>query len=217
MLQDKQGKVFMVVGPSAVGKTTLIEKVRELKDFGVTVSCTTRKPRDGEVDGKHYHFIIRAEFMNWVERGLFAEWAQVHGNFYGTLLSNLESLISSGKDVIFDLDVQGAKHLKARFPEFQMIFIAPPSLEELRKRLMERNSGESPEELETRLNAAVGELHQAGEADWVIKNVNLNQTASFLNNLIADISEGRAVSMMLYHNPTLVRQCVSATWETVPV
>ena len=129
----QDSKLFVISGPSGAGKGTLVTRVRELRsNLGLTVSATTRAPRKGEVDGVNYFFLTREEFDRRVANGEFVEWAEVHGNCYGTLVSEVTSKLASGASLILEIDVQGALQVKERFPEAVLIFIKPPSLEVLR-------------------------------------------------------------------------------------
>ncbi len=205
------GQSFMMVGPSGVGKNTLIKRVKLLHPFEEPVSYTTRVPRDGEVDGVNYHFVSREKFIALRDEGFFAESALVHGNLYGTPLGELIRLSSQDKDTIFDLDIQGAKQLKARFPSFQMIFIMPPSMKDLRDRIVLRNSRESEAEINLRIQNAVLEMREADSADWIIRNGNLDQATSFLFNLISELSRGEQPSLLRFRSPNLIRECARAS------
>ena len=132
-MSAQDSKLFVISGPSGAGKGTLVTRVRERRsNLGLTVSATTRAPRKGEVDGVNYFFLTREEFDRRVANGEFVEWAEVHGNCYGTLVSEVTSKLASGSSLILEIDVQGALQVKERFPEAVLIFIKPPSLEVLR-------------------------------------------------------------------------------------
>jgi guanylate kinase len=167
------GGIFVVSGPSGAGKSTLIRYVREsVSTLGYSVSHTSRKPRGAEVDGVDYHFVDRTTFTGMVERGDFVEWAQVYDDLYGTSFSSLEIPISQGLDVIMDVDAQGAKNIKARFKESVLVYILPPSLEELAKRLNSRRT-ESEEAAGTRLEKASKEIKNCLWYDYIIFNDDL--------------------------------------------
>ncbi len=160
---NRQGVVLVVCAPSGTGKTSLVKRL--LQDFPAldfSVSCTTRAPRPGEVDGRDYYFISREEFMQKRSSGEFAEWAEVYGNLYGTLLKPTRERIDAGQDLIFDIDVQGAAQLHLTLPHGKFVFILPPDLPELEKRLQNRGS-ENEEVKRLRLEAAKREI---GEAHW---------------------------------------------------
>ena len=157
-MSAQDSKLFVISGPSGAGKGTLVTRVRERRsNLGLTVSATTRAPRKGEVDGVNYFFLTREEFDRRVANGEFVEWAEVHGNCYGTLVSEVTSKLASGSSLILEIDVQGALQVKERFPEAVLIFIKPPSLEVLRERLVGRGT-ETPETIELRMANAADEL-----------------------------------------------------------
>ena len=136
---NRLGIALVISAPSGTGKTTLIKRLRkEFPTFGYSVSCTTRAPRDGEVDGRDYHFLSRERFVELRDQGHFAEWAEVHGNFYGTPLPPVREMLAKGQDILFDIDVQGAAQLRKNMPDARFLFILPPSVEELERRLRGR-------------------------------------------------------------------------------
>lgn len=165
------GQILVVCAPSGTGKSTLIEMLRkEFSNFSFSVSYTTRAPRGGEQDGREYHFVSREAFVAMRSKGDFCEWAEVHGNFYGTATKPVELMLDDGKDVLFDIDVQGAKQLKKTFYKGTFVFLLPPSQTELIRRLKGRGT-DSEESIERRLSNAVGEMSQARWFDyWVVND-----------------------------------------------
>jgi guanylate kinase len=186
------GTLFIVSGPSGAGKTTLINLVREsLRLLGLelyfSVSHTTRRGRTGEIPGESYHFVTDEEFRGMVDRGEFLEWAHVHANLYGTSRAEVEGKLASGKDVILDIDYQGAK-LIADNPEMKArqlnVFIFPPSLDVLEQRLRHRGLN-SEDEIEIRLRKAIAEIDEGkGFYDYIIINDNLEAAAECLKAAI---------------------------------
>jgi len=169
-LKKNKGILFVVSGPSGAGKTTLYKKaISVLPNLKHSVSFTTRSPRPGEVDDRDYTFITRDKFMVMVHKREFAEWAEIHGEFYGTSKRRLKEIVDSGVDAILDIDVQGAIQLKKKFKGGIYIFILPPSLEVLRERL-EKRMVNAKEEIEKRLEVAVEEVKRYREYDYVIVN-----------------------------------------------
>lgn len=168
------GTLFIVAAPSGAGKTTLVSRLLEL-DSGVrhSVSYTTRAPRAGEVDGREYHFIDVQRFLAMRERGEFAEWAEVHDNFYGTSRVWLEERMKEGCDMLLEIDWQGAQQMRRQFPELVSIFVLPPSLKELERRLRARGS-DTEDVIARRLAGALGEMRHVAEFDFVIINNNLD-------------------------------------------
>jgi guanylate kinase len=167
------GSLFIIAAPSGAGKTTLVSRL--LKDdpqVRMSVSYTTRGMRPGEVDGANYHFIDVKGFMAMRQRGEFIEWAEVHGNFYGTSKVWLEDQMKSGSDVLLEIDWQGAQQVRKHFPDVVGIFILPPSIEELERRLRGRAS-DSEEVIERRVAGALGEMRHVGEFNFVIINKDL--------------------------------------------
>ncbi len=169
-MKKNKGILFVVSGPSGAGKTTLYKKaISVLPHLMHSVSYTTRSPRVGEVNGRDYTFINREEFMTMIHKKEFAEWAEIHGELYGTARKRLEEIMNSGVDAILDIDVQGAMQLKEKLPGGVYIFILPPSLEILRERLEQRMVNVK-EEIEKRLAVALEEMKKYPEYDYVIVN-----------------------------------------------
>lgn len=168
------GTVLVVSAPSGAGKSTLIEWLgRRYPDIAYSVSCTTRAPRGQERDGVDYRFMTVQEFLALRDAGGFVEWAEVHGNYYGTPLAPIRDTLASGRDMLLDVDVQGAASLKAHFPEAVLAFILPPSYAELERRLQGRGT-DAPETIAKRLANAASEISRAGEFDYVIVNDDLD-------------------------------------------
>lgn len=195
---ERQGAALVISAPSGTGKTTLIRMLREeFPRLSYSISCTTRAPREGERDGGDYHFLSRERFLRLRDEGSFAEWAEVHGNFYGTPLAPVRDMLLQGRDVLFDIDVQGARQLKASLPEVFRIFILPPSLEELRRRLRKRGL-DSEEVIRRRLANACGELREAARYDALIVNDRLEDAYARLRT-----AYGAAVLAPHCHERTL--------------
>jgi guanylate kinase len=167
---SRRGRLFIVSGPSGAGKGTLVKEVLgRVPDVWLSVSATTRAPRPGEVEGTHYFFISAEEFDRLVSHEGLLEWAEVHGNRYGTPRASVEEKVEAGSDVILEIDPQGAFQVKRRWPESVLVFIMPPSWEELQRRLEGRGS-ETKEQVERRLETARHELELVGKYDHVIIN-----------------------------------------------
>jgi guanylate kinase len=170
--------------PSGGGKTTIAKKLLASRtDIGYSVSCTTRLPRAGEVDGKDYYFLSTGEMIAARERGEFAESAEVHGRMYGTLRREVERVLGSGRHVIMDIDVQGAQQFVKAFPRSVLVFVLPPSAEVLLARLMARKT-ESREALRVRLVSALKELHAIDSYDYVVTNDSLDHAVSAVSRII---------------------------------
>lgn len=170
--------------PSGGGKTTIARRLLERRaDLGYSVSCTTRAPREGEVDGRDYRFLSSEAFKSARERGEFAEWAEVHGNFYGTLRSEVERVLATGRHVLMDIDVQGARQFHAAFPSTVLVFVLPPSGEVLKSRLSARRS-EDRERLLVRLRNARAELGEVGRYHYVVVNDNLDRAVDQVSAII---------------------------------
>lgn len=182
------GTLFVVSAPSGAGKTTLVKLLLE-RDAKVrhSISYTTRAPRPGEQNGREYHFIDIPTFTAMRERGEFLEWAEVHGNFYGTSRPWLEAQMQAGDDMLLEIDWQGAAQVREIFPEAVGIFIMPPSIEELERRLRGRNQ-DSDEVIQRRVAAAMGEMRHVEEFDFVIINNNLQEA---LDDMCAAVRASR--------------------------
>jgi guanylate kinase len=170
--------------PSGGGKTTIARRLMALRsDVGYSVSCTTRLPRAGEVDGKDYYFLSTGEMMAARERGEFAESAEVHGKMYGTLRREVDRVLGSGKHVLMDIDVQGAQQFVKAFPRSVLVFVLPPSVNVLMTRLMARKT-ESREALRVRLTSALKELQAIEAYDYVVVNDNLDHAVAAVSSII---------------------------------
>jgi guanylate kinase len=179
-------KVFVIVGPAGVGKGTLVRMLRDrLPDLSLSVSATTRAPRPGEVDGEHYHFLTREAFAARVDEGDFVEHAEYAGNHYGTLRSELERRVSAGESVVLEIELQGARQVRAQLPDSVGVFIAPPSPEALRTRLVGRGT-DSPEQIGARLEAAERELAAQPEFAHVVVNDRLDEAVEQLVAIVRD-------------------------------
>ncbi len=184
MLKRRKGSLFIISAPSGAGKTTLCKKIVTTVDSLVpSVSFTTRKPRGGEVNDLDYTFIGEEEFREMIAGGDFVEWAEVHGNLYGTSRDRLEGLMDSGLDVILDIDTQGARQIRKLYGDGVFIFILPPSIEILRRRLEKRRSN-SREDMARRLGAAIDEIKEYNNYDYVIINDVLKDSVRLLEAII---------------------------------
>lgn len=179
-----QGNLIIVSSPSGGGKGTLIKKTLEVvPNIGYSVSFTTRDARAGETHGKDYFFVSRAEFENLIEAGALLEYAEVHGNFYGTSLRQVKTEIEAGRDVILEIDVQGAGLVRAKIPEALSVFILPPSFEVLKNRLTARAT-EKPADLALRLENSFGEVEHFSEFEYVVVNDEAARAATDLQTII---------------------------------
>jgi guanylate kinase len=170
MPSSRRGILIVVCAPSGAGKSTLVSRLMgEFDNLRFSVSCTTRPPRPGEVEGRDYLFISREEFETRKGRGEFAEWAEVYGNLYGTPRKEVLDLLAAGRDVLFDIDVQGARQLKASLGKGCHVFILPPSLSELERRLRGRGT-DRDEAVSRRLASAPTEIAEAPSFDYLILN-----------------------------------------------
>ncbi len=187
-MKERRGNLFVVVAPSGAGKTTLVGALLEKNpNLRLSISYTTRAPRQGEVDGREYHFVSREKFEQMIGAGDFLEHANVYGNYYGTSKRWIENELSGDHDVLLEIDFQGARQLRALFPHMVGIFILPPSLAELRKRLESRGK-DSPQAIERRMASAREEISHVLEFEYIIVNESF-ETA--LADLIAVVRAAR--------------------------
>jgi len=184
ILEPQKGQLFVITAPSGTGKNTIIEMVRkDLKELGYSISHTTRAPRKGEIDGVHYYFVGKKQFEKMIQAQEFVEWAVVYNELYGTSISSVRSAQVSGKDVLLDLDIQGARQIKKRFPDSISIFILPPSLQTLRERLEKRSSHDGTD-IDLRMTEALQEIRECRNFDFLIVNDDLRQAVREVEGVI---------------------------------
>ena len=187
ILEPQKGELFVITAPSGTGKNTIIEMVRkDLKGLGYSISHTTRAPRKGEMNGVHYYFVGKKEFEKMIQAQEFVEWAVVYDQLYGTSISSVRSAQVSGKDVLLDLDIQGARQIKKRFPDSTSIFIIPPSLQALRERLEKRSSHDGTN-IDLRMTEAVEEIRECRNFDFLIVNDDLRQAVREVEAVIVAV------------------------------
>lgn len=172
-----KGRLIVFSAPSGCGKGTMLAEILKDEKFYVSVSATTRKPREGEVDGVNYHFISREDFSKKIEENAFIEYAEYCSNFYGTLKSEVDNKLEQGINVILEIEVQGAMKIRDIRPDAIFVFVAPPSINELRRRLKKRGT-ESDEVIEERISKAAGEIMLAEKYDYVVVNAALEDAVS---------------------------------------
>lgn len=191
-MKKSKGSLFIVSAPSGAGKTTICKKIVDVMDnVRTSVSYTTRRPRQGEVEGEDYSFVSEKKFRVMIQKGEFVEWAEVHGNLYGTSRRRLEKMINDGFDVILDIDTQGAQQIKKTYGSGVFIFILPPSITELRERLEKRKSN-TKEDMERRLRRASEEIRAYKMYDYVIVNDLLKSSLGKFEAII--VAEGQRSS-----------------------
>lgn len=184
----KKGNLIIISGPSGVGKGTLVKKIlKDLDDVILSVSATTRKPRNGEKNGKHYYFITEDNFLEIVKNDGFLEYARYNSNYYGTPKSNIENMINNGKNVILEIDVQGAIEIKNKFKRSITIFIMPPCINDLYERLRGRNT-ETSEEIEKRIARAKQEISLAEQYDYIVVNDSMVDAEEKIKDIILSCS-----------------------------
>ncbi len=184
-MNKREGLLFVVSAPSGAGKTTLCRAVMDsLEQVRHSISYTTRKPRPGELDGRDYYFVAEKRFREMIEAGDFAEWAEVHSNFYGTSRRVLDGMRSEGIDVILDIDTQGAKQIKAKYGQAVFIFVMPPSMGILEERLRNRRS-DREDEIKKRMIRARDEIRDYVLYDYVIVNQDFDHALFELRAIIA--------------------------------
>jgi guanylate kinase len=180
----RRGTLFVVSAPSGAGKTTLCREMRlRLSDLAYSVSVTTRPPRPGEIDGTDFRFVSEAQFRELLTRNEMAEWATVHGNLYGTPAASLEAALREGRDVLLDIDTQGAAQLRARYPDAVLVFVVAPSMAELEQRLRERRS-DAEQDIARRLERARQEIALWRRYDYLIVNRDVKEAMEQLESII---------------------------------
>ena len=186
----RRGRLVVVSGPSGAGTSTLIRTSREaVPELAYSVSATTRKSREGEVDGRDYVFLSREEFERWIDEGRFLEWAEYSGNLYGTPEQKVEEYLESGRSVILEIELQGARKVRAKRPDAVMVFVRAPSLEETRKRLRGRAT-EDDKALEARMTTALKEVEARSEFDYEVVNAEREQAREDMIKIMHNIVEG---------------------------
>lgn len=199
-MKPNRGLLVVLSGPSGSGKGTVLKRAMQKNEqLELSVSVTTRAPREGEIDGVNYYFLTPEAFQNLLAEDGLLEWAEFCGNFYGTPREKIEQRLNEGKDVVLEIEVQGAMKVRAAFPDAVLIFNLPPSLEELKNRLTGRQT-EPPEVVEKRMNTAVWELSQAENYDYVIVNDNVEDAANaFLSILSSEKCKTARNKALLAH------------------
>jgi len=191
--EKKPGTVFIISAPSGAGKTTLCNVVCDrFNGLVYSVSYTTRKPRPGELDGKDYHFVSADVFKKMIKENSFAEWAEVYGNFYGTSLELINKSLTSGKDILFDIDVQGTIQLLEKYPDSITVFIMPPSIDKLKERLKSRGADDSQTILR-RIESADNEIKKKNIYKHIIINDILDDAVKKLMEIIEKHHRPKAV------------------------
>ena len=184
LTHDQKGVLIVMSGPSGAGKGTLCAHLREQISMELSISATTRQPRPGEVDGVNYFFMTRDEFKQKIHEDGFIEWAEVYGNFYGTPRKYVEEMLKNGKNVMLEIDPQGARSVKLCMPDAVLVFIMPPSYKELERRIRGRGT-ETEEQIRKRLSCAVGEINTLASYDYVIINDDIDVAVENLKSIIS--------------------------------
>lgn len=185
-----KGLLFVMSGPSGTGKGTICKVLEKDDGIFLSISSTTREKRVGEIEGVTYNYLSKEEFKGLIDAGDMLEWATYDGNFYGTPKQTVEKMLEEGKNVILEIDVQGAFNVKKIFPETVLIFVLPPSMEELKKRLIERGR-EGAESIQNRMEVAKGELELAAQYNFVIINDDLDHCVDEVREFIKQTEEKR--------------------------
>lgn len=186
----KKNLLIIIVAPSGGGKSSFLDRIlKEEKRLVDTITYTTRSPRPGEVEGNPYHFVSKEKFLDMQKKDFFVETAIVHGNLYGTPVDQIEATWKEGKVAIMDVDVQGARTIRARFKQSVTVFIQTPSLDELRRRIIARAGGKPPSDLEVRLKTAEREIKTADEFDYQFMNDQFEPSYQRFKKIIEEILE----------------------------
>ena len=180
----RKGNLIVISGTSGAGKGTICKELLKREDnLYISVSATTRSPREGEVHGVNYYFLTKEEFKKKVDNNEFLEWAEVHGNYYGTPKFNVEEMINEGKNIILEIDVQGALNVKKNCEDGVFIFILPPTMEELKRRIIARGS-ETPESLIKRFKTAYEEINYISKYNYAVINDDLEEAVQKVQNIL---------------------------------
>jgi len=199
-----QASLFVIVAPSGAGKTTLVQALlRARTGIKLSVSTTTRAPRDAERHGTDYFFVDEQRFLTLKQQGEFLEWALVHGHYYGTSKAFVEETLAKGEDLLLEIDCQGAAQIKGLFPDAVIIFIAPPSVDELQRRLRAR-AQDDDETIARRIDGAQKELRRAHEADYLVINDDFNRALDDLHRIVE--AAGLRYDLRLRRNPLLAER-----------
>ena len=180
----KKGKLIVLSGPGGVGKSTIVVELKKLDHFYFSVSATTRKPRPGEIDGVAYHFVSDLQFQEMIQNKTFLEWADFAGARYGTPKAPVEKALAEGKNVLLEIEISGARQVKEAMPEAIMVFLQPPSMQELEARITNRGT-DSAERIAARLALARAEMAAAGEFDHLLTNHRVEEVIEALVSLAA--------------------------------
>ncbi len=199
---SEKGVLVVISGFSGAGKGTVVKRLMENDSFRLSISATTRAPRPGEQDGREYFFLSREEFQKRIEEGRFLEWAEFSGNLYGTPKDYVWEQMSRGRDVILEIEAQGALQVKEQFGEAGLIFLAAPSMEVLRKRLVGRGT-EDPEQVSRRLRQAVDEIEKMDRYDYIVINDELDTC----------VEQVRQIIRMLHERPCQKRELIESLRE----
>lgn len=191
----KKGQLFIVSGPSGAGKGTICQKLVSEMEVELSISMTTRSPRPGEIDGINYYFVTREEFEQAIQEGDLLEYAEVYGNFYGTPKKKVLDKMAEGKDVVLEIDIQGALKVRKEYPQGIYIFILPPSMTELRKRITRRGS-DSPDSIELRLGKTLSEVSYIDKYNYCVINEDLEEAVARVKAII--LAEHSRVSEQIY-------------------
>lgn len=179
-----QGQLLVLSGPGGVGKSTIVNELKKYPEFFFSVSATTRSPRNGEIDGEAYHFVSDFEFQRMIENGEFLEWANFAGHKYGTPTIPVEAALASGKHVLLEIEIEGARQIRSARPEALLIFLKPPSFDELEGRIRGRKT-DSEERIQARLALAREEMAAAPEFDHIVVNHQVEEVVAALVSLAA--------------------------------
>lgn len=207
MSANNDGTLFIVAAPSGAGKSTLVNALLEREPgISLSISHTTRPPRPGEQYGRHYYFVERAEFEREVAEGIFLEHAEVHGNFYGTSRKTVQDLLQQSRDVLLEIDWQGAAQIRKSKPDCVSVFILPPSRAELERRLRGRGS-DSAEVIERRLHNSRGEIAHAHEFDYIVVNDRFEDALDGLQAIVGAVRQRSGLQCQRYEN--LIRELLA--------